>query len=151
MTRVREEVFELIFAGAVVDVFGSAAAALFDRISRGVLLALTGVVAAAAAAAWVAFALEPARGLGIAAGGLTVCAALQLATVVVRRLVGRAKDVERQIADAEARLDSLVTRETEARAAEIERTLARARADSLSRLVGEERRIAEERRAALAE
>jgi len=105
MARVREEVFELIFAGAVVAVFGSAAAALFDRISRGVLLALTGVVAAAAAAAWVAFALAPARGLAVAAGGLTVCAALQLGTIVVRRLVARAKDVERQIAEAEARLD----------------------------------------------
>ena len=37
------------------------------------------------------------------------------------------------------------------RAAELERTLARARADSLSKLVAEERRIGEERRAALEE
>jgi hypothetical protein len=148
---VREEVFELIFAGAVVVVFGSAAAAFFGRISRATLLALTWLVAAAAAVAWVAFALGPTRGLAVAAGGLTVCAALQLGTLALGRLVARTKDVDRQIAEAEARLDSLVTRETESHAAEIERTLARARADSLSRLVGEERRIAEERRAALAD
>lgn len=147
----REEVFELIFAGAVVTVFGSTAAALFGRASRSVLLGLTVLAVAAATVAWVVFALEPARGLAVVAGGLTVCAALQLGTLALRRLVARTKDVERQLTEAEQRLDSLVTRETEARAAEIERTLARARADSLSRLVGEERRIAEERRTALTE
>ena len=115
------------------------------------LLALTWLVAAAAAVAWVVFALDPTRGLAVAAGGLTVCAALQLGTLALSRLVARTKDVDRQIAEAEARLDSLVTQETESHAAEIERTLARARADSLSRLVGEERRIAEERRTALAD
>ena len=151
MAGVREEVFELVFAGAVVAVFGSTAAALLGRVSRSVLLALTGLVGAAAAAAWVAFALDPTQSLAVAAGGLTVCAVLQLGTLAMRRLVARTKDVERQLSEAEQRLDSLVTRETEARAAEMERTLARARADSLSRLVGEERRIAEERRAALAE
>src|SRR5215208_2668611 len=151
MAGVREEVFELVFAGAVVVVFGSTAAALFGRVSRSVLLGLTVLVGAAAAGAWIAFALDPAQGLGVAAGGLTVCAALQLGTLALRRLVDRTTDVERQLVEAEQRLDSRVTRETGARAAEIERTLARARADSLSRLVGEERRIAEERRAALAE
>ena len=59
----REEVFELIFAGAVVVVFGSAAAAIFDRISRATLLALTWLVAAAAAVAWVVFALDPTQDL----------------------------------------------------------------------------------------
>jgi hypothetical protein len=151
MRPVREEVFELVFAAAVIAVFGSTAAAVFGRISRSALLALTGLVAAAAAVAWVAFALEPTRGLALAAGGLTVCAALQLGTLALRRLVARASDVERQLAEAEERLDSLVTSQTEAHAAEIERTLTRARADSLSRLVVEERRIGEERRAALAE
>jgi hypothetical protein len=151
MPPVREEVFEVVFAGAVVAVFGSIAAALLGRISRNALLGLTGLVTAAAAAAWVVFALGPTQALGLAAGGLTVCAALQLGTLALQQLVARTKDVDRQLAEAEERLDSLVARATESHAAEIERTLARARADSLSRLVVEERRIGEERRAALAE
>jgi hypothetical protein len=100
MAGVREEVFELVFAGAVVAVFGSTAAALFDRVSRSVLLALTGLVGTAAAGAWVAFALKPAQSLAVAAGGLTVCAALQLGTIALRRLVARTKDVERLVAAA---------------------------------------------------
>jgi len=148
---VREEAFELVFAGAAVVVFASAGAALFGRVSRNTLAALTGLVAVAAGAAWVVFALEPTRALAVAAGGLTVCAGLELATLVLQRLVVRAQDVESQLDETETRLDALVARETEAHVAEIERTLARARADSLSRLVAEERRIGEERRSALVE
>jgi hypothetical protein len=151
MAPVREEAFELVFAGAAVVVFASAGAALFGRVSRNTLAALTGLVAVAAAAAWVVFALEPTRALAVAAGGLTVCAGLELATLALQRLVVRAQDVESQLDQAETRLDALVARETEAHVAEIERTLARARADSLSRLVAEERRIGEERRSALVE
>ena len=151
MAPVREEAFELVFAGAAVVVFASAGAALFGRVSRNTLAALTGLVAVAAAAAWVVFALEPTRALAVAAGGLTVCAGLELGTIALQRLVVRAQDVERQLDQAETRLDALVARETEAHVAEIERTLARARADSLSRLVAEERRIGEERRSALVE
>ena len=147
----REEVFEAVFAGAVVVVFASVAGALLGRVPRSVLHALTWLVAAAAVAAWVTFALEPSQALGVAAGGLTVCAVLELGTLAVQRLVTRTTDVERQLAEAETRLDALVARETEAHVAEIERTLARARADSLSRLVSEERRIGEERRTALVE
>src|SRR5215210_8904973 len=101
MATVSEEVFQLVFAGAVVAVFGSTAAALFGRVSRSVLVALTGVVGTAAACAWIAFALEPAPGLAVAAGGLTVCAALELGTLALRRLVARTKDVERQLSEAE--------------------------------------------------
>ena len=39
MRPVRAEVLELVFAGAVVAVFASAVAALFDRISRSTLVA----------------------------------------------------------------------------------------------------------------
>lgn len=147
----RAEILELLLAGAVVVIFASTVAALFGRISRPGLLALSALLAAATAAGWVLFALEPDRELAVAAGGLTVCALLQAGTLLLDRLVARARDVERQLAEAEGRLDVLVAGEVEARAAELERTLARARADSLSRLVGEERRIGEERRAALAE
>ena len=151
MPRVRAEVLELVFAGAVVVVFASAAAAVYDRAPRKTLVALAAFVSAAAAVAWASFALEPSREVAVAAGGITVCAALQLGVVFLGRLVAQARQVDRRLVEAEARFDALVSAEVEARAAELERTLSRARADSLSKLVAEERKIGETRRAALAE
>jgi DNA repair exonuclease SbcCD ATPase subunit len=148
---VRAEVLELVFAAAVVVVFASAAAAVADRVSRRTLTLLTGVVAAAALGAWVVFALGPSRELAVAAGGLTVCAALEGATIVLQRLLARARRLDDQLQEAETRFDKVVSAEADARAAELERTLARARADSLSKLVAEERKIGEERRLALEE
>ncbi len=151
MPPVRAEVLELVFAGAVVVVFASAVAAVFDRVSRKTLVALAAFVSAAAAVSWVSFALEPSREVAVAAGGITVCAALQLGVVYIGRLVVQARQVDRRLGEAEARFDALVSAEVDARAAELERTLSRARADSLSKLVAEERKIGETRRAALAE
>ena len=122
MAGVREEVFELIFAGAVVVVFGSAAAAIFDRISRATLLALTLARRQrrppSRGSSSRSIRLE---GLAVAAGGLTVCAALQLGTLALSRLVARTKDVDARSPKRKRRLDSLVTQETESHAAEIER------------------------------
>ena len=78
------EVFEVVFAGAVVAVFASAGGALLGRVSRAALLAVAALVGIAAAAAWAAFALDPSRELALAAGGLTVCAVLQLGTLALR-------------------------------------------------------------------
>ena len=147
----RADVLELVFAAAVLVVFGSAAATVLGRISRSSLVALGVLVSAAAAAGWALVALEPSRDLALAAAGLTVCAAFELGLLVLRRLLAHGLDLDRQLGAAEHRLDELVLRETEARAAELERTLTLARAESLSRLVEEERRMAEERRAALQE
>src|ERR1051325_10262984 len=99
----RAGALELVFAAAVVAVFASAVAAVFDRVSRSTLLGLAGVVGAAAAVGWVVFALEPSRELAVAAGGITVCAALQLGLVVLQRLVARSRHVDRELAEAEAR------------------------------------------------
>ena len=151
MRPVRAEVLELVFAGAVVAVFASAAAAVSGRASRTLLVTLTWILALAAAAGWVVFALGPSSELAVAAAGLTVCAAFELGTIALYRLVARAADVDRRLEDAEVRFEALVAAEVDARSAELERTLARARADSLSKLVAEERRIAEERRAALSQ
>jgi len=148
---VRADVLELVFAGAVVVLFASAAATFFGRASRQALVWLAGLLGIAAAAGWVFFALDPSRDLAVAAGGITVCAAAELLLIALRRLLKRSGDVDRQLNLARQQLDKLVSEETEASSAEISRTLARARADSLSRLVAEERRIAEERRLALAE
>ena len=151
MPPVRAEVLELVFAGAVVVVFASALAVVYGRVSSRTSVALAAFLGAAAAVAWVSFALEPSREVAVAAGGITVCAALQFGVVVLRRLVAQAQQVDRRLAEAEDRFDTLVSAEVEARAAELERTLSRARADSLSKLVAEERKIGETRRAAFAE
>jgi hypothetical protein len=148
---VRAEVVELVFAGAVFVVFGSAAAVVLDRISRRSLIGLGALLSAAALVVWVAFALKPERAVAVAAGGLTVCAAFELGLLALRRLLLHGRDVERQLVAAEDRLAAVVHAETDARATELERTLTLARADSLSRLVDEERRMAEERRGALHE
>ena len=126
MRAVRAEVLELVFAGAVVVVFASAVAAVFGRVSREALVALAVIVGAAAMVAWVAVALDPSRELAVAAGGITVCAALQLGVLLLRRLVARARQVDRRLAEAEARFDALVSAEVEARAD-------RARAHALAR------------------
>jgi hypothetical protein len=148
---VRAEVLELVFAGAVLALFGAAAAIVLGRISRSALRALAGLLSAAAVVSWVAFALQPQRDVAVAAGGLTVCAALGLGLLALRELLQRERDVEGQLAQAKERLESIVSQETETRAAELERTLALARAQSLTRLIDEERRMSEERRAALDE
>ncbi len=142
---------EIVFAGAVLIGFGSAAALAADRCPRKVIWALGGILAACAAGAWVVFAIEPRRDVAVAAAGLTVCAAFELGLLVLQRLLERRRDTETRLAEAEERLDSVVRRETETRARELERTLAMARAESLSRLVDEERRLAEERRALVGE
>ena len=147
----RAEVLELVFAGAILVVVGSVAAVVLGRSSRQALLGLGGAVSAAAVAGWVLVALDPSRELAVAAAGLTVCAALELGLLALRRLVERGRDLDRQLREAEEHLHGVVRRETEARAAELERTLALTRAQSLTRLIDEERRMAEERRAALHE
>jgi hypothetical protein len=151
MGAVRAQLFEIVFAGAVVAVFGSTVAALAGRASRALLVTVGALVATATVAGWVAFALKPSRELAVAAGGLTVCAALQLGTLALKGLVAQARNVDLRLREAEDRFDTVVAAEVETRAAELERTLSRARADSLSKLVAEERKIAEERRLALAE
>lgn len=151
MRAVRAEVLELVFAAAVVAVFASVAAAVADRISRRTLVAIGGAIAVAALGGWILFALDPSRELAVAAGGLTVCAGLEGATLALQRLLDRARRLDDQLQAAETRFDAVVSAEAQARAAELERTLARARADSLSTLVSEERKIGEERRLALSE
>lgn len=147
----RAEVVEVVFAGAVLIVFGSAAAVALGWRSRKVIWGLGVLLAACSAGAWVVFAIEPERDLAVAAGGLTVCAAFELGLLALQRLLERSRDTDRRLVEAEERLDEVVRQETETRARELERTLAMARAESLSRLVAEERRMAEERRAAVSE
>jgi hypothetical protein len=67
------------------------------------------------------------------------------------RALARAGEVDLHLDEAQRRLRALVDREADERAAELERTLARARADSVSLLVEEERKLSEEHRREFAE
>jgi hypothetical protein len=142
--------FEIGFAVAV----GVAAVALIGAalrlLGRAALVAITLVVAGGAVAGWVMFALKPGHphDLALAAGGITACAFACGASLVVAWALGQAADTEAHVTAARARMVELVEQEAVDRATELERTLARARADSVSLLAEEERRIAEERRTA---
>ena len=101
-----------------------------------------------ALAAWLAFALshDHPRELAVAAGGLTGCLLAALAALLLARALVRTDAMDANLEEAQTTLRALVARETAENAAELERSLARARADSVSQLAEEERRIADEHR-----
>ena len=142
---------QIVFAVTAAVTAGSLLAAAFDRVSRRVLLALAVAIGLGAVAAWVAAVVRRDVELVVVAGGMTLAFAAELLAVRLRDLFRAAGRVDEQLARAQSRLHSLVAREAEDRAAELELVLARARADSTSMLAEQERRIAEERRAAAAE
>ena len=65
---------------------------------------------------------------------------------LLRRARARTRTLEEELERGKAVFDKVVAREVEQRAAELEQTMKLARAESLSALVEEERRITEERR-----
>jgi hypothetical protein len=146
-------VFDIVFAAGI----GIAALAVVRtagrNLARRTLLALALLELAAALASWFFFALrhQHERELAVAAGGLTGCLLAVFAAILLQRAFERSDAVDQHLVDAQAQLRALVDREVEERAAELERTLARARADSVSQLVDEERKIAEEHRREFAE
>jgi hypothetical protein len=140
------DVFDIVFAAGVVVAAVALAGAALRLLPRAVLATLTALAFGAAIAAWVVYALRHDRALGIAAAGLTGCAAAASASLLLRRALVRLGETDDRLAEAQARLNEQIDAEAAERAAELERTLARARADSVSLLIEEERRIAEERR-----
>jgi hypothetical protein len=142
---------QIVFGVTAVVTAASLVAAAYDRASRRVLVGLAFAIGAATVAAWIAFVWRRDPALAVVAGGMTLAFAAELLAVRVRDLLRAAGRVDEQLARAQSRLHSLVAREAEERTAELERLLARARADSASMLMEQERKIAEERRAAAAE
>ncbi len=142
---------QIVFAVAAAIAALSLLGASFDRVHGRLLVGLACLLGLTAAAAWVAVGLRPGISLAVAAGGITLAFAAELAAIRVPRLVRSARRVEEQLSRAQARLNSLIAREAEERSTELEHALARARADSVSILEEQERRIAEERRAAALE
>ncbi|HEY4413221.1 MAG TPA: hypothetical protein VGN06_09510, partial [Gaiellaceae bacterium] len=142
--------FEIGFAVAASAAAITLAGAALRFLPRWALTLLGLLVLGGAAAGWAMFALGHSRPreLALAAAGITVCAVACGASLVVAWALDRAADTDAHVADAQARLHELIDAESAERATELERTLARARADSISLLADEERRIAEERRTA---
>jgi hypothetical protein len=147
------DAFDIVFAAGI----GVAALALLGAgirfLSRPALIGLTGLEFGAAIVAWLFFALRHThpRELAVAAGGLVGCTIAAAASVALRHALVRGEQIDAHLADAQAHLNALVEQEAADRAAELERTLARARADSVSLLVEEERKLAEDHRREFAE
>lgn len=146
-----EVAFEIVFACGVLLAGGSLAAAALARAGKRLLLGAAGLTGAAAAAAWVAFALGPNVELAISGTGLLACLVAVLGAFALRRGLAQGLAVERNLERARSELDAVVQRELRERSADLERGLARRRADLLSAYAEEERRLAETRRKALGE
>jgi hypothetical protein len=144
-------VFEIVFAAGVVVALATLGAALLGQTRRRFLLGAATLVSLGAAGAWAAFALDPGEHLALAAGGLTVAAIAAVAAIPLRRALERGRRIESEIVSAEERLRATVAQGAVENARELERLLARSRADSVSLLADEERRIGDERRRFLAE
>jgi hypothetical protein len=145
------DVAEIVFAVSAVAAGAYLALTVAGRASRNVLLCVAVALGAGAIALWALYAFEQRTPIAVSAAGTLLAAATVLASMRLRRLVQHAHRLDSQLAAAENRLNELIEREAQERAAELERTLARARADSISLLTEQERRIAEERRRSAAE
>lgn len=145
--------FDIAFAAGVALAALALAGAAFRALHRFILGAFAVVVGGGAVAAWIVYAGRHShpRELAVAAGGLTACAVATAGAILLQHTLVRADDTDAYLAQAQTRLRDLIDQEAGERAAELERTLARARADSVSLLAEEERRIAEERRTEYAE
>jgi hypothetical protein len=141
-------VFDIVFAAGIGVAALAVVGAAGRKLSRRAVLALTILELCAVLTAWVVFALrhQHERELAVAAGGLTGCLLAVFAAILLQRAFERSEAVDQYLVDAQAQLRALVQREAEANAAELERALARSRADSISQLVEEERKLGEEHR-----
>jgi hypothetical protein len=138
--------FDIAFAAATGVAALALGLAALRKAPQWLLIALTALIACGAVAGWTFWALRHHRELAVAAGGLSAAALVAAGAVALRRAHGRGEAFESHLAEAQARLAAQIDSEAEARAAELERTLARARADSVSLLQEEERKLAEEHR-----
>jgi hypothetical protein len=138
--------FDIAFAIATAVAATSLALAALRRTTPSAHVTLSSLLAVAAVAGWTAYALRHHRELAVAAGGITVCALVSVGAVALRRALARAEEFDAHLASAQTRLREQIAAEAADRAAELERTLARARADSVSLLQEEERKLAEEHR-----
>ena len=138
--------FDVAFAAATGVAALALGLAALRKAQTRLLLALTILIACGAVAGWTVWAIRHHRELAVAAGGLSAAALVAAGAAALRRAHERGEAFEAYLATAQARLDEQIESEAAARGAELERTLARARADSVSLLQEEERKLAEEHR-----
>jgi len=140
-------VFELLFAASVIVAAAAFALAFLERISVRVLLALAACVGIAAVAGWVAVALRPSDALAVSAAGLSLATLGIVGAAALRRIAAQSRAFDEQLERAKAEIAAVSEEEAARRAQELEHALSRARADSISALLDEERRLADARRA----
>ncbi len=145
------DILRVAFAISIVLAAIAIAGAALGRISHRAGYGVAATVALGAVVGWILFALDPRAELAIPAAGLTTSLLAAVAAIGVRRGVLHARTIEAEIEKGERRLGAVIARGADERAAELERVLARARAESLSLIADEERRIVDSRRAAIAE
>ena len=140
--------FDIVFAAGVGVAGLALSGATLRFLPRSGLLALALLELGLALAAWMTFALshDHARALAVSAGGLVGCLLVAAASLLLQRALARTDAMDANLAETQTALRALVAREAAETAAELERALARARADSVSLLIEEERRLSEEHR-----
>jgi hypothetical protein len=146
-----ETAFQIAFAGAVLIAAASLLWAASGRARPRVLAPVAAVLGSAAAAAWIAFALEPGGDLAVAAAGLTLATLTEVGAILLAPAVRRTRSLDAEFAEARRGLHEALDEEMKSLSAELERTIQRARAESTSTLLDEERRLAEEHRRSFAE
>ena len=138
--------FDILFAAAAGVATVALGLAALRKLSVWPLSALTMLIAGGGIAAWTLYALRNDRDYALSAGGLCACALVVAGAVALRRALDKAAAFDDYFAAAQARLREQVDAEAAERGADLERTLARARAESVSLLQDEERKLAEEHR-----
>jgi hypothetical protein len=144
-------IVELLFAVGIVLAALALAGAGFRLVGRTTLGVLVAIVGVLALAAWVAFAFDPSRSLAVSAAGLTLATVAASASFAVAKAMARVGRLDAELDRAHARLAQSVDQLTEKQAAELEHVVVRTHAEAISRLAGEERRIADERRVLVVE
>ena len=145
--------FDIVFAAGIAVAALALAGAATRKLPRPGIVALTALESCATVTAWLVFAFRHShpRELAVAAGGLTGCVLASAAAVALQRVLHRGEQIDAHLGEVQARLRELVEHEVAERAADLERTLARARADSVSQLVEEQRKLSEDHRREFAE
>jgi hypothetical protein len=142
---------QLVFAVAVLIAAASLGSAVLRMGRRSYRVAAAALVGVAAVASWVGFALHPHLGQAIAATGTTAAFLVALSALAVSRAYARALALDAETQRVAVTVRAAIDDELRLRTAELEEALVLARAESISRLADEERRIAEQRRHAVSE
>ena len=146
-----ETAFQIAFAVGVVLAGATLAATALGRLNRRAIALVASLLAIAAVAGWVAFALEPGTELAVAAAGLSTCLLAALGALALRKGLAKVQAMDAQVERVQRELDAVVARELGTRSEELEHALALARADAQSALAEDQRRLVEERRRLVSE